>query len=190
MTTVFPVVMPTAGSGNNLSGKEKIIFLRNAAREALKFSAKKSGVKFRGVKKDKKGVPLPFDGNFWSVSHKPKCVAAVIDREKIGIDIEEIIPRPAALFSYLATKAEWDLFKKKDREAFFRYWTAKEAVLKSVGKGIGEFKKCLVVSILNDNHLSLEYGDHLFRIEQINYQNHIISVVKNHNRIEWIIPHS
>ncbi len=186
---LFPVVMPTSEAVSKLKGKEKVALLSKTAREALKLSAEKSGMALGDLKKDKDDIPIPFDGNYWSLSHKSRCVAAVISRGgKVGIDIEEIKPRPALLFDYLAAEEEWELSgEKRSLNTFFRYWTAKEAVLKSMGKGIGDFKKCRVVSVSDKNHLTVEYRRRLFCVEQLSYQNHIISLAKDYNRIEWII---
>ena len=185
--TLYPVVLPIIQSESSIVGGEKSKVLRRAARKALQLSAEKSGVVLGEIKKDKNGVPCPFRGNYWSLSHKPKCVAAVIGREEIGIDIEEIKPRPESLFDYLATEEEWKLSKEKTLDTFFRYWTAKEATLKSMGAGIGKLKKCRVISPLIKNQLTLEYGDGIFSIEQMHFQGHMVSVVNNNNAVEWIV---
>jgi 4'-phosphopantetheinyl transferase len=137
--------------------------------------------------KDEDDVPCPFNGNYWSLSHKPKCVTAVVSREKIGIDIEEIKPRSKSVFARTAADEEWELSKYRSWETFFRYWTAKEAALKSVGTGISDLKACRVISIPDENHIVLDYRDRLFQIEQLYYQNHIVSVLKGVNEIEWVI---
>jgi len=184
--TIFPLVLPIAEAETNLAGKKKIALLKRTAREALRLSAEKSGIVLGKLKKDKNDVPLPSAGIYWSLSHKPKYVAAVASRQRIGIDIEEIRPRSESLFDYLATEEEWGLNKEKSWDSFFRYWTAKEATLKSVGSGISRLKECRVVSIPERNHLTLEYDGSFFCVEQFHYQNHIISVVKDSNSVEWI----
>ena len=184
---LFPVVLTIPEAVNNLRGKEKVAFLKRSAREALRLSAEKSGVILGELKKDRDGFPHPFDGNYWSLSHKPRCVAAVIGRERIGIDVEEIKSRSILLFDYLATEEEWKLSKEKSLDTFFRYWTAKEATLKSVGRGIGELKRCRIISIRKRDHFVLEYRGRFFSVEQLSYQNHIISVVKDNNVIEWTL---
>jgi 4'-phosphopantetheinyl transferase len=138
------------------------------------------------LRKDDKGVPCPVSGNYWSVSHKPKYVAAVVSRDKVGIDIEEIKPRPRSLFSHMASEEEWEL-KGKSWDTFFRYWTAKEAVLKVIGIGISGLRTCRVVSVPDENHISLGYKGRLFLVEQLLYRNHIVSVLKDDNQIEWIV---
>ena len=185
--TIFPVILPVVEAGHKLSGKEKVARLSRVSREALRLSAEKSGVILGELLKDENDVPYPFDGNYWSLSHKPKCVAAVVSKEKIGIDIEEIKPRSESIFSLVASDEEWELGHDRAWDTFFRYWTAKEATLKAIGIGISGLKTCRVISIPDENHIVLGYRDRLFRVEQLYFRNHIISVLKDDNEIEWII---
>jgi len=185
--TLFPVVLPVTEADRKLSGAERVARLSRIAREALRLSAEKSGVVLGELLKDEDDIPCPFDGNYWSLSHKPKYVAAVVTREKIGIDIEEIKPRSESIFSLVASEEEWELGKDRSWCTFFRYWTAKEAALKAVGVGIGGLKACRLVSIPDKNHIVLNHRGCLFIVEQLNYKNHIVSIVKNDNEIEWVI---
>jgi 4'-phosphopantetheinyl transferase len=186
--TLFPVILPTIEDRHHLSGKEKVALLSRVSREALKLSAEKIGVMLGELLQDENGAPLPYDGNYWSLSHKPKYVAAVVSKERIGIDIEEIKPRSESLFSYVATDREWELSKEKSWDAFFRYWTAKEAISKANGIGIAGLKNCLIISVPDENHIVLEYRNRLFRVEQLRYKNHITSILRDDNEIEWVIP--
>ncbi|MCD6391278.1 MAG: hypothetical protein J7L92_04730, partial [Dehalococcoidia bacterium] len=67
--TLFPVVMPVIKVGHKFSGKEKVDYLSQSAREALKLSAEKSGVRLGELLKDENGAPCPVAGNYWSLSH-------------------------------------------------------------------------------------------------------------------------
>jgi len=185
--TLFPVVMPVSEAGFKPSGKEKVAHLSRIAREALKLSAEKSRVRLGELLKDEKGVPCPVAGNYWSLSHKPKYVAAVVSKDKIGIDIEEMKPRAESLFSHVASDEEWAL-KEKSWDTFFRYWTAKEAALKVIGIGISGLKTCRIISVPDENHITLDYKGQFFLVEQLRYNNHIISVLKDDNQIEWVVP--
>jgi len=185
--TLFPVILPVAEDGHKLSGKEKVAKLSRISREALRLSAEKSGVMLGELMKNEDDVPCPFDGNYWALSHKSKYVTAVVSKEMIGIDIEEIKPRSESIFSLVASEEEWELIPDRSWDTFFRYWTAKEAVLKAVGVGIGGLKGCRIISVPDKNHIVLNYRDSLFRVEQLNYKNHIVSIVKNDNEVEWII---
>jgi 4'-phosphopantetheinyl transferase len=184
--TLFPVVMPVIEVEHKPSGQEKVDHLSRIAREALKLSAEKSGVRLGELLKDENGVPCPVLGNYWSLSHKPKYVAAVVSKDKVGIDIEEMKPRTESLFAYVASDKEWEL-KEKSWDTFFRYWTAKEAALKVIGIGISGLKTCRIISVPDENHIVLDYKGQVFLVEQLRYQNHIVSVLKNNNQIEWVV---
>jgi 4'-phosphopantetheinyl transferase len=184
--TLFPVVMPVIEAGYKPQGQEKVAHLSRIAREALKLSAEKSQVKFGELIKDEKGVPCPVAGIYWSLSHKPKYVAAVVSKNRIGIDIEEIKPRVKSLFAYVASDKEWEL-KGRSWDTFFRYWTAKEAILKVIGIGIGGLKTCRIISVPDENHIALDYKGQFFLVEQLRCKNQIVSVLKNGDEIEWVV---
>ena len=185
--TLFPVIMPVIEVGHKPRGKDKVDHLSQSAREALKLSAEKSGVTLGKLLKDEKGAPWPVNGNYWSLSHKPECVAAVVSKDKVGIDIEEMKPRDELLFARVASDKEWEL-KERSWDTFFRYWTAKEAILKVIGIGISGLKTCRIISVPDENHIALDYNGQLFLVEQLRYKNHIVSVLKGDNQIDWIIP--
>jgi 4'-phosphopantetheinyl transferase len=136
--------------------------------------------------KDEKGIPCPVAGIYWSLSHKPKYVAAVVSRDKVGIDIEEIKPRPKSLFARVASDEEWEL-QERSWKTLFRYWTAKEAILKVIGIGIGGLKICRIISVPDENHITLDYKGQSFLVEQLRYNNHIVSVLKDDNQIQWVV---
>ena len=185
--TLFPVIMPVIEVGHEPRGKDKVDHLSQSAREALKLSAEKSGVTLGKLLKDEKGAPWPVNGNYWSLSHKPEYVAAVVSKDKVGIDIEEMRPRAESLFAYVASEEEWEL-KERSWDTFFRYWTAKEAILKVIGIGISGLKTCRIISVPDESYIILDYKGHSFLVEQLRYKNHIVSVLKGDNQIEWIIP--
>jgi 4'-phosphopantetheinyl transferase len=184
--TLFPVVMPVIEAECRPSGKEAVDRLSWIAREALKVSAQKSRVKLGELLKDGNGVPCPVDGIYWSLSHKPKYVAAVVSNGKVGIDIEQVKPRTESLFARVAGDGEWEL-KQKSWDTLFRYWTAKEVVLKVIGIGIGGLRTCRITAVLDDNHITLDYRGRLFLVEQLRHNDHIVSVLKGNNEIDWII---
>ncbi|UCG83279.1 MAG: 4-phosphopantetheinyl transferase family protein, partial [Dehalococcoidia bacterium] len=87
----------------------------------------------------------------------------------------------------VASEEEWEMGGGKDWGTFFRYWTAKEAVLKAAGIGIGGLKKCRVTSIPDDNNIVLNYKDQLFKVEHKYYRNHVASILKGDNEVHWVI---
>ena len=198
--TLYPVVMsvhlPTKGNHNSpcpsylkrgsLSGPEQSAVLSRLARQALSVSAERSGIRLGKLLKDEEGRPCPDSSNYWSLSHKPSCVAAVVSKDRVGIDVEEMKPRTEPLFSYVASDEEWALVDRS-WDTFFRYWTAKEATLKVIGIGIGGLKTCRITSVPDENHIVLDYRGDSFLVEQLRHRNHIVAVVKGDNDIEWVM---
>ena len=183
---IYPAILAVPDKEQKLTGREKVSFLSKHARKALEISAKKSHVQLTYLKKDEKGVPLPFNGNYWSLSHKPKYVAGVIASAPIGIDIEKIRSCSKALFRKTARDSEWKLSDTDPFILFYRYWTSKESVLKASGTGIRDLSKCRIIRIINDNHLVIDYRNQRWLIEHFYFDEHIASVVKNDFHVEWI----
>jgi len=182
---IYPVILSVPDKEQQLKGREKVSFLSKHARKALEISAKKSLVQLRNLKKDEKGVPLPFNGHYWSLTHKSKYVAGVIASAPIGIDIEKISSCSKALFKKTARDMEWKLSGTDPFILFYRYWTSKESVLKASGTGIRDLLKCRIIRTIDDNHLVVDYRDQEWLIEHYYFDEHIASVVKNNFHVEW-----
>jgi phosphopantetheinyl transferase len=116
------------------------------ARLALGECAIRTGAPSAGWSQADDGRPLPNAGWHWSLSHSRGMAAAAVARSPIGVDIEHIRPRRAELFDKVAMPQEWDLLGGRDWAAFFTLWTAKEATLKAVGRGVGWLNECRVLS--------------------------------------------
>jgi 4'-phosphopantetheinyl transferase superfamily len=185
--TLHPVIMPVSGDVQRLSGREKVAALSECARQALRMSADRMGIVLGELHKDADYVPLPFGEYHWSVSHKPKYVAAVIGQGRMGIDIEEVGPRKENIFGYVASADEWRLFGGESWDSLYRCWTAKEAVLKSTGTGLAGLKSCRVVDVQDDANISLSLEGRLYKVDQIRLDGHIIAVLKNDNLVEWVV---
>ena len=141
---LHPVILPVPAQVQEFKPKDRVLFLSRHARRALVRSAAKSGIRPGELLKDKNGVPLPFGGTFWSLTHKTKYVAGVVAPTPIGIDIERIRDLSRGLFRKTAADREWALAgtAEKSQMTFFRFWTSKEAVLKATGIGIKDLLKC------------------------------------------------
>ncbi|MEA3435738.1 MAG: 4'-phosphopantetheinyl transferase superfamily protein [Thermodesulfobacteriota bacterium] len=186
-SVIFPVVLSVPDSAKELTRRARVKYLSQHARRALEISAEKSGIKLGELIKEDNGSPLPFDGNYWSVTHKPEYVGGVIASELIGIDIEKIRPCSKALFKKTADNREWALSDTDPLPLFFRYWTAKEAVLKAGGKGLTDLSNCRIVQITDDNHLIIKYKNKKWFVEQFFFNGHVASVIKTTSHIEWTI---
>ena len=129
---------------------------------------------------------MPFNGHYWSLTHKSKYVAAVIASAPMGIDIEKIRSCSKALFRKTARDSEWKLSNTDPFILFYRYWTSKESVLKASGTGIRDLSKCRIIRIIDDNHLVIDYRHQEWLIEHFYFDEHIASIVKNDFHVEWI----
>lgn len=184
---IYPVVLAVPNKDERLTGREQVAKLSNYARRALEISAQKNCIVLSTLSKDENGVPLPFDGYYWSLTHKPIYVGGVIASNKIGIDIENIRPCSKALFKKTALDSEWALSSMDSFELFFRYWTSKESVLKASGIGIRDLSKCRIVKIIDDNNLIIHYKNQDWLIEHFFFDEHIASVVKNDSQVQWTL---
>lgn len=184
---LYPVILAVPDKEQKLTGREKVANLSNHARRALEISAQKSCIELGDLTKNENGAPLPFGGNYWSLTHKPIYVGGVIAPTQIGIDIEKIRPCSKALFRKTANESEWGLSDADSFKFFFRYWTSKESVLKASGTGIRDLSKCRIVQIIDHNHLVINYEDRKWLIEHFYFDGHIASVVKNDFDVEWTI---
>ncbi|MDY6790806.1 MAG: 4'-phosphopantetheinyl transferase superfamily protein [Thermodesulfobacteriota bacterium] len=184
---IYPVILSVPASYKELTRRERVKYLSRHARRALKISAEKSGIQLGELLKENNGSPMPSEGNYWSVTHKPDYVGGVIDSQRIGIDIEKIRPCSPALFKKIADDREWALSHADPLPLFFRYWTAKEAVLKAGGKGLTDLSHCRIVQIIDDHHLAIKYKSKKWFVEQFFFSGHMASVIQTAPCIKWII---
>ena len=183
---LYPVILAVPDAIKALTPKERVKFLSRHARRALEMSAEKSRIRLDALAQDERNAPLPFNGTYWSITHKNEYVGGVVCPSPTGIDIEKICPRAKSLFRKTADEAEWAL-ADKTFTTFFRYWTAKEAVLKAVGIGLRDLSKCRIHRVLDAHHLDLAYDGNNWRLEHRFFNNHIASIVKNDFLIEWTV---
>jgi len=188
-TIYYPVILPVPAEARGLSPRRRVLFLSRHAREALRRSAERLQVDMGQLEKDSRGAPLPFRGYFWSVTHKPEYVGGVLAPSPVGMDLEKIKPASAALFRRTASREEWALADDPNRETlFFRYWTAKEAVLKVGGEGIKDLSRCRIREVPDEAHLLVDYRGTTWPVEQIIFDGHVASVAGIGLRLEWMRP--
>jgi 4'-phosphopantetheinyl transferase len=186
---LHPVILPVPEQVQEFKPKDRVIFLSRHARRALARSADRSAIRPGELLKDENGMPLPFDGTFWSITHKTHYVGGVVAPTPIGIDIERIRDFSRGLFRKTAADQEWALANTEEKSllTFFRFWTSKEAVLKATGIGIKDLLKCQVHQIPDERHLVIHYEGKDWLIEHFFFDRHIASIVQNNFHIEWAV---
>lgn len=185
-STLHPVILRVPENKRNLKGRDMVQYLSGYAREALARSAEKSGVRLGALLKSDDGAPIGSDGIYWSLSHKSTYVTGVVAPTETGIDLEEIHPRADKLYHKIACQDEWAL-ADADVPTFFRYWTSKEAVLKTAGIGMKDISKCRIAQILDLKHLLIDYLDKQWLVEHYYFDGHIASIVKNTFSVKWVL---
>jgi 4'-phosphopantetheinyl transferase len=186
--TIYPVILEVPESKLRLKGADKVRFLSEFARVALKRSALRLGVVLPELKKKENGAPIPRGGIHWSLSHKSGCVAAVAAPTPVGIDIEKIRPVKEGLAERIAAPDEWHLFPGEGLSDFFRCWTAKEAVLKAAGVGIAGLSECRIVSAQRRERLSVVFESIFWTVRFHSFGGHLASVAVNGLGVCWIDP--
>jgi 4'-phosphopantetheinyl transferase len=172
----------------DLTGREKVRYLSAYARKALAVSARRTGVALGALRKNEDGAPIPEEGTWWSVSHKSDCVAAVVAPGPVGIDIETVRAVSEALMRRIAGAEEWALLRGDRQAGFFRFWTAKEAVLKATGVGYRGLSKCRVRQVSGERHLVATYLETEWEVEQLVFDRWTVSVARQGMPVSWLLP--
>jgi 4'-phosphopantetheinyl transferase len=184
-STLRPVIVSVPEADQRPKGREQVTVLSRLARLALLRSAEASGLAIDSFPKDAAGVPLPVMGIYWSVTHKPSMVAGVAAVEPVGIDLERVRPVSEAVMAKVAGADEWALVDEERQRGFFRIWTAKEAVLKAVGKGMAGLSRCRLVSILDSTRLVLAYDQTHWPVAQCWFRDHVAAVAAQQSAVAW-----
>ena len=186
MNVLHPVILTVPYQLNNLSMPQRVKAISKLSRETVYISAHISQLTISNLRQSSTGMPEPDNNVFWSVSHKPKYVCGVVSRQSIGIDIEEIRPQQKSMYAYVASEKEWECIAGNcSKNAFFRCWTAKEAVLKAEGTGIIDLLKCRVIKDMGST-LLLHYHDRQWWVEHYNINKHIAAIIhEEHDDIVW-----
>ena len=186
-TTIHPVILAVPDTIKALSRRDKVKALGEHARFALRLSTDYSGHHLLGdLEKDDLGAPVPQKGICWSITHKEHFVAGVSAPYRIGIDIEQQKAVKPGLFSRIADEAEWAMAGGKTQEAFFRFWTAKEAVLKAIGRGMTALSECRIEKIDSEAQMRLSVSGVPWSV--VHYRaahDHLVALTTQGETIIW-----
>lgn len=176
MSVLPVVVLPYEPRTIPLIGRERVVEQSSRAREALRLAAHATGASLGPLEKDGEDAPLPSNGWHWSLSHATHFVAAVLGRSPIGIDVEWVRPRNQSIVPRVTSREELELCGGFSWRAFFRVWTAKEAVLKKSGIGILELSQCRLVAVPDPVTLVLRHRERDHLVKQVLFEDHVVSV--------------
>lgn len=187
LLTLRPVIVPVPESDRRLRGRDKVRTLSRLARSALMKSCEKSGLSLDRFPKSDKGVPLPVGGVHWSLAHKSDIVGGVAAPLPVGIDLETIRPVSDALLEKVAGADEWQLAGGERQKNFFRFWTAKEAVLKAVGRGLAGLSCCRAIEIHDDTRMTLTYNGVCWPVVHLWFDGHVAALTPHHFAVSWTL---
>jgi 4'-phosphopantetheinyl transferase len=185
---LYPVILRVPAGAAALSRPERVRRLSELAREALRHSAALKGLTLGALDKDPAGAPIPSRGVFWSLTHKPGYVAGVAARSPVGIDIESVRNVKEGMYAKVAGEAEWALLREDRLITFFRFWTAKEAVLKTGGRGLADLSACRVTAVPDAVRLFVAYRDRIWEVRQRRFGDHMAALAGGEAGVEWVLP--
>ncbi|MDJ0874084.1 MAG: 4'-phosphopantetheinyl transferase superfamily protein [Desulfobacterales bacterium] len=183
---LYPVVLSVPAHLQRLRGRPRVAILSRLARVAVRLSARLSGVAAPAAEKNDRGVPQPSAGIHWSLTHKPAFVAGVVAAAPVGIDIEFIRVPSEGLYRRIATAEEWRLGRgMARRDLFYRFWTAKEAVLKAEQIGLRGLADCRISALIDRQHMQLVYARRTWSVSHYDLPDHVAAVTSGPEHIQW-----
>jgi 4'-phosphopantetheinyl transferase len=179
MSLIYPVILKISDHCLADVDLDPLTVQSEVARNALQFSARLADLPLGPIQKDDKGAPFSVNGVHLSLSHTSFFAAGIIACSPIGIDLEKIVSFSNFLKNRVATESEWKLFSEVTPIAFYRLWTAKEAVLKAAGIGIAGLPECEVTELFGDQGMTLTMFGKVWQAEHHLFQDHIASVASS-----------
>lgn len=110
-----------------------------------------------------------------SLAHKAEVAVALVrpGARAVGIDIEEVTDRPASALTIALSAQERELLAELGDQAlwFTRFWTAKEAVAKAEGTGLGGEPRKFTVIAADPDGLVVSVRDRRYRLRTTEVRN-------------------
>ncbi|MGE6697412.1 4'-phosphopantetheinyl transferase family protein [Hyphomonas sp. NPDC076900] len=110
------------------------------------------------------GGDCPYSFN---LSHSESLAAFSVSKAAVGVDVEQIKALPEGVAGMVFSKAEIAALEAAPEDAravaFYRYWTAKEAVLKALGTGLSVSGRSFTIDISRPDAprlVSADWTDH------------------------------
>jgi phosphopantetheinyl transferase len=168
-------------------GRERVTLQSEHARRAARLSARTVGAPAPRFDKNADDAPLPCDGWHWSVSHTTAHVAGCVGAAPLGVDIETHRDARAEVVERVLSLRELALLGDLTPTMFLRAWTAKEAVLKELGAGLGKLGECTIVALEGPDSMRVECSGEVRRVRQLVEADFVASVSSADDRdATWI----
>ena len=132
---LYPVVRQLP---RGLTRRARVEHFQSAGGRALRSAAARAGAAALTFARDEAGAPVPEGGWHWSLTNAEGLVAAIVAPVRVGIDVEPLDrPRRASLKRYLRERDPEGLRRLgDDGRGALELWTAFEAALKLLGRGV------------------------------------------------------
>lgn len=167
------VVAPTPREPER--GRERVLMQSEHARRAARLSAQALGAPPPRFEKDANDVPLPYGAWSWSVSHTLAHVAGCVADAPVGVDIETHRDARAEVVERVLDVRELALLGELTPRMFLRAWTAKEAVLKELGAGLGKLSQCRIEARESEEMLRVSCAGVERRVRQLVTDAYVVS---------------
>ncbi len=134
------------------------------------------------LEKEKNGKPIEFIIHnwewitvlYWSISHCAHYIAFIIADTPVGIDIAEYHERDTSLLS-IHRDSEYSILWGKNWHNFYILWTAKEAIIKSIGGELDDMRDIWLIYSQGENISEFAMESKKYRIQSIIHDQYIIS---------------
>ena len=150
---IRPVVMQVPASAQRLRGERRVEDLDLRGRDAAAMSAMTTGHAVPSFDWEDEQWPVPSQGIYWSIAHKPTMVVGVTSVEPVSVDVERIRPRADYQIAGAMNNEELEILGGDAVHAYFCAWVAKEAVLKLTRVGLKGLSRARVTKAWSDQAL-------------------------------------
>jgi phosphopantetheinyl transferase len=131
------------------------------------------------LEKDATGKPIPISINgkklYWSLSHSKNLVGFIVDSLPVALDIVDIEERDSILLD-THQQHEYEKLGDRDWKNFYILWSAKEALIKAIGKYLEDMRGISLIEKKTQNSLIFDFLGQKYRIEVVNEDKHIVSI--------------
>jgi hypothetical protein len=178
------VSVPVAAQG--MRGEERVQDLSLRAKDAAAMSAMASGHAVPAFEKDDLDRPVPTNGVYWGVAHKPTMVVGVTSHRPVAVDVEFIKERKDYQIAGALSTHEHRILGGSALDAYFLAWVAKEAVLKLKGVGLSHLSRTAIIDAWSDGAL-VAYDTEVQQVGYAFFNQHVAAITAPSREVVWTL---